>query len=249
MTAAYFDGWFADIERSTERQALFSRGLEVPSEVQPSNLVPLAGLQEIAALLDVGHDGLLVDMACGRGGPGMWLARQSGCRLIGVDFSKEAVRQASARRELFDLGDRADFRVGSLASSGMDSACADALVCIDAFQFSEDCVATAREFRRLLRPGGRVVITTWESVESDDERMGPRIRSVQHEEQLRSAGFVDVVVSERPEWHASAKRFWENVVAMGPAADPALQSTYEEGVRSLPIHDRMRRVLGVGRAP
>jgi len=66
--------------------------LGLPPEIGPSNLVPLDGLHEIAAELAVPEGGLLVDIACGRGGPGMWVAKSAQARLIGVDFSPEAVR-------------------------------------------------------------------------------------------------------------------------------------------------------------
>jgi hypothetical protein len=80
MTADYFDDWYADIDRSAARQQLFTDFLGVPSEVGPSNLVPLIGLQELATWLEPAARGVLVDLACGRGGPGMWLARELGAQ-------------------------------------------------------------------------------------------------------------------------------------------------------------------------
>ena len=64
-------------------------------------------------------------MACGRGGYGLEVAARTGARLVGVDFSAEAVRQAheQARR----LGAEADFRIGDLAATGLDAGSADAL--------------------------------------------------------------------------------------------------------------------------
>ncbi len=248
VTAEYFDGWFADIGRSATRQAIFTTGLGTPPEIGPSNGLPFAGLQEIALLLDLAAGGLLVDVACGRGGPGMWLARSLDCSLIGVDFSAEAIRQATDRRSLFGLESRAVFEVGSLAATGVASGCADAVVCIDAFQFSADGVATAAELLRLLRPGGRLVATTWEGI-GDDEALG-RLRDVDLLGALVAAGFEDVVVSERPDWHENAHRMWSGVVDAGRSPDdPAMQSSYDEAVRSLARHDKMRRVIGHATAP
>jgi SAM-dependent methyltransferase len=247
VTAEYFDGWFLDIARSAARQEVFTVGLGTPVEVGPSNGLPFSGLQEIASLLPVAPGGLLVDVACGRGGPGMWLARSLGCRVVGVDFSAEAIRQADERRSLFGLSDRAAFQVGSLDATGLAAGVADAVVCIDAFQFSADGVATAREFRRLLKPGGRLVATTWEGI-GDDEALG-RLRDVDLFGALTAAGFVDVVVSERPEWHENARQMWSRVTAGERGDDPAMQSSYDEALRSLARHDKMRRIMGTATAP
>ncbi|HEX3708140.1 MAG TPA: methyltransferase domain-containing protein, partial [Mycobacteriales bacterium] len=116
---AYFDEWYADIGASPTRQALFERVLGVPEEVGPSNVLPLDGLREIAAALALRKGAVLVDLGCGRGGAGMWLARELGTELVGVDFSAEAIAQATERRTLFGLQERATFAVGTLEESGV----------------------------------------------------------------------------------------------------------------------------------
>jgi SAM-dependent methyltransferase len=243
MTAEYFDNWYADIAASPLRQQLFTEHLGLPPEVGPSNHVPLSGLRDIAAALALAPGDELVDLACGRGGPGMWIARELGASLIGVDFSAEAIGQALERRSLFGLGDRAMFAVGTLEDSGLPADSADAVVCIDAFQFATDAGAAAAEIKRILRPGGRVVLTTWEAVSPGDERVGARIRKVDLDRSLRSAEFENISVVERADWHETARQFWESVVAIDAGSDPALESMRAEGERSLPNHDRMRRVM------
>ena len=42
---------------------------------------------------------------------------------------------------------------------------------------------------------------------------------------------------------------WEEAAALDPGDDPALQSFHDEGVRSLQIFDRVRRVLATATAP
>jgi SAM-dependent methyltransferase len=249
VTSEYFDQWFADIARSDARQQLFTHWLGLPPEVGPSDLVPLAGLQAIAAALELPHGGQLVDLACGRGGPGMWIARESGADVIGVDFSAEAVGQASMRRVLFGLGDRASFVIGTLESTGLPAGGADAAVCIDAFQFAEDRAAAAGEIRRILRPGGRVVLTSWEAVDPSDERVSERIRTVDLARSLRAAGFSAIRSEERPDWHETARALWEAALALEENGDPAIESTRAEAQRSIEGHDRLRRVMATAIAP
>ena len=249
VTAEYFDQWFADIARSDARQQLFTQWLGLPPEVGPSDLVPFAGLQTIVAALDLPPGGQLVDLACGRGGPGMWIAREAGADVIGVDFSPEAVAQASMRRVLFGLDDRASFVIGTLESTGLSAGGADAAVCVDAFQFADDSAAAAGEIRRILRPGGHVVLTSWEAVDRADELVSERIRAVDLVGSLRVAGFSDIRAEERPDWHETARLLWEAALTLAENGDPAVASTRAEAQRSLETHDRIRRVMATATAP
>ena len=249
MTAEYFDQWFADIAESDARQRLFSEALGLPPEIGPSNTVPFAGLGEIAAALAVPKGGVLVDVACGRGGPGMWIARQAGASLAGIDFSAEAIAQASRRRALFGLDQTATFAVGTLEHTGLADGIADAVLCVDAFQFAASGTDAAAELRRILRPGGRIALTSWEAVDPADESVSERVRKVDFAGSLRAAGFRDVAVRHRADWHESARQLWQQALTLDPAGDPALESTQAEAVRSLDTHDKLHRVMATAVAP
>jgi Methyltransferase domain len=101
----------------------------------------------VAQALDLAAGQTLVDLACGRGGPGLWFAQQADTELVGVDFSSVGVSQARHRAALFGLADRARFVVGDLARTGLAKASADAVVCIYAFHF-----ATPREAVTMALP-------------------------------------------------------------------------------------------------
>lgn len=249
VDAEYFDNWYADIERSSAREALFTSFLDLPPEVGPSNLVPRAGLDELVGVLELDTDGLLVDLACGRGGPGMYVARAAGSRLRGVDFSAEAVRQATSRRGLFGLSERASFVVGDLTATGLPSGEADAVLCVDAVQFAPDPTDAITEMLRLLRPGGRVALTCWEPIEPGDPELPVRLRDLDLATALTAGGFTDVVVEKRPAWREVERQLWEHVAAMPSDGDPAIASMQAEASRTLPTFDRFRRVLATGRAP
>lgn len=248
VTADYFDQWYADIARSPARQQLFTDALGVPAEVGPSNLLPLAGLREVAAALRLPADGEIADFACGRGGPGMWIARELGAELVGIDFSREAVAQASERRGLFDLTDRATFAVGTLEDSGLAAGGVDGVICIDAFQFGSDGATVASEMRRVLRPGGRVVLTCWEARDPSDPSLPERLR-ISISQSLQAAGFADVERAEKPEWLAAERALWERAPSLDPAGDPAIESVQREAERSLDSWDRKARVMVSAVAP
>jgi SAM-dependent methyltransferase len=249
MTAEYFDQWFADIEQSPTRQRLFTEGFGVPDEVGPSNTLPFAGLQAVAAALAVAPGAKIADVACGRGGPGMWIARELGAELVGIDFSAEAIRQASQRRISFGLADRATFAVGTFDATGLESGSVAGVTCIDALQFAPDAVAAASEMRRILRPGGRLVLTCWEALDRTDEAVAARIRKVDLFASLKAAGFANVVVEAQPQWYEIEWLFWQSVRDLDPAGDPALASTRAEAARTLKAFDRQRRVMATAVAP
>src|SRR4051794_1606455 len=159
-----FDEGFARVERSVWLRTTFGAVLDpdLPAEVEPFSFVPVDGLRELAAALRLGRGDVLVDLACGRGGPGMWVARETGAVLVGVDGSAVGVAQAAARAGLFGLEETARFVVGDLAATGLPDACADGVMSVDAIQFASDPVACAREVLRVLRPGRWFALTNWE---------------------------------------------------------------------------------------
>jgi len=141
------------------RLAAQAYGEDYPAEVEPWGMTTWWVLGRCVSALRVGPGQLLVDLACGRGGPGLWLARATGAGLIGVDWSPVGVEAATARAPAFVPPGNARFLVGDLAASGLPDQRADAVVCLHAIFFAADRVAALREVRRLLRPDGRYVFT------------------------------------------------------------------------------------------
>jgi ubiquinone/menaquinone biosynthesis C-methylase UbiE len=160
---------FDDEHRATGSSELVWRlaaeayGEDYPVEVQPWGSTTWWVLGRCVSALRVGPGHVLVDLACGRGGPGLWLARATGADLIGVDYSPVAVESASARASSFVPPERARFVVGDLTATGLPDRCADAVLCFDAIFFADDRIAALREVRRVLRAGGRYVFTALET--------------------------------------------------------------------------------------
>jgi SAM-dependent methyltransferase len=245
--AEYFDGWYADMVGSPVKDEIQQRHLGLPPDLLSTSLLGWDGIAEVTAELRLSPGGTLVDLACGRGGYGLEIAARTGARLVGIDFSAEAVRQA--REHARQRGATADFRVGDLAAAGVDTGAADAVLCVDAIQFAPQPSAAYAEIHRVLRPGGRAVLTCWEPVERDDPRVPERLRPVDLAASLAAAGFAGVEVREHPDWRASERSMWEEAAALDPGDDPALRSFHDEGVRSLDRFDLLRRVLAAATLP
>jgi SAM-dependent methyltransferase len=246
LTATYFDGWYADMVGSVAKDEIQQRQLGLPPHLLSTSLLSWEGIAEVVEALALSRGETLLDLACGRGGYGLEIATRTGARLVGIDFSAEAVRQAREHAQRLDR--IADFHIGDMAATGLDASSVDAVLCVDAIQFAEPPHAAYREMRRVLAPGGRAVLTSWEPVNRLDDRLPARARNVDLAGGLTAAGFSIVEVRERPAWRASEQAMWDEAAALDPGNDPALKSFHDEGVRVLANFSLMRRVMATGSA-
>jgi SAM-dependent methyltransferase len=166
LILASYDAVYAALPNSPTLRRLwheYAEGAEFPEEFGHVSFVTLPELRRMAAELRLGHGDTLVDLGCGMGGPALWMARETGARLIGVDFSAVAVEQAGARAVKLDLAGQAQFVVGSFADTGLESDSADGATSEDAIQYAPDKRAAVVEAARILRVGGRFVFTVFEA--------------------------------------------------------------------------------------
>jgi len=136
-----------------------------------------------------------------------------------------------------------------MTASGLPDRSVNAVLCTDSIQFPDRREAAFNELRRVLVPGGRAVVTSWEAAERGDERLPERLRQLDLGAGLRAAGFSDVEVSDRPHWLACERSVWQEAVALDPGGDPALRSFHDEGVHSLQRATALRRVMAAATAP
>src|SRR5215208_537728 len=78
-TAAEFDGEFATVSGSPGLLRVWQEASpDLPPEIEPYSFVSLALLDHVADALALSPGKTLIELGCGRGGPGLWLAQSHG---------------------------------------------------------------------------------------------------------------------------------------------------------------------------
>ncbi len=133
-----------------------------PPEFAHISFLTLDELQVMAHYLALGEGSVLADLACGAGGPGLWIATQCGASVIGVDPSSAGLAQARKRAEQVGLTDSSLYLQGTFASTGLGHGAADGALSVDAIQYARDKAQVFQEACRILRPGGRLAFSAFE---------------------------------------------------------------------------------------
>lgn len=116
----------------------------------------LALTERLGTLLNLGPGQRVLDVASGQGTSALFLARRFGCAVVGVDYGADSVRQAAEAAERAGMAHLVQFEQGDAERLSAADETFDALICECAFCTFPDKRAAASEFRRVLRPGGRV---------------------------------------------------------------------------------------------
>jgi len=115
----------------------------------------LALTRRLGELLHLGPQSRVLDVACGKGTTAALLAEHFGCEVVGVDYSEQNVAQANGLAAARRLT-RVHCERGDAEALPFLNASFDAIFCECAFCTFPDKSAAAREFARVLRPGGQV---------------------------------------------------------------------------------------------
>lgn len=113
------------------------------------------------ALQLVPHDfaGDVLDVACGTG---LFITKlradRPHARITGIDISPQMLERA---RQRFNGDERVRFATGTAEHLPFDDASFDIIACNNAFHLVQDAPAALREFHRVLKSPGRVIIVDW----------------------------------------------------------------------------------------
>lgn len=222
-------------------------GEEYPGELAPYSWITRSELADFVREVRVSAGDLLVDVGSGRGGPGLWVAARTGADHLAVDVSTAGLAAVRAMAGRLGLEGRSRTAHGSFEELPLDDRSADAVMSVDSLLFTPDKAAAARELARVVRPGGRLVLTTWDYTEQPVGRP-PQVDD--HRPLLSAAGFDVLRYEETEDWEhrerESCRLLLESAdeLAAEEADDPAeVRASISEMAAT--IDAALRRVLVV----
>jgi ubiquinone/menaquinone biosynthesis C-methylase UbiE len=123
----------------------------------------------------------VLDLCSGSGASALPAAERVGPDgfVLGIDLAERLLtlaRAKAAKRGLTNI----EFRTGDMLDLGLPAASFDAVVCVFGIFFVPDMAQAVRELWRLVRPGGKLAITTWgrDFFEPADSLFWDAVRSV-----------------------------------------------------------------------
>jgi len=240
-----FDAWYCGHDKSPTIRKIFRDVYadDYMEDVDQNSYVTRTDLQRMLQHLKIGMGDKLVDLGCGRGGPGLWIARETGATLAGIDISPVAVEAARRRIADFSLNQGAEFQVGSFEKTGLPDAGFNAVMSVDSFFLVRDKGEAADEVKRILCPGGRFVFTSWEG--------NTPILVKDHKSFLQERGFVVEICEEPKDWKSRQAAVYKRIIAEKDTLTGEMgrdsARVWIRDAANLKTLDRIRRVFVVAR--
>jgi len=165
--------------------------------------------RELADRAAIGSGSRVLDAGCGAGGSALWLARARDARVVGITVARSQV--TIARRMTARHGrPRAEFLVGDFTRTPFGAGTFDAVWALESLCHAREKRRFYAEAARLLRPGGRLVVSEYMRAARPLDAMGEtRVRTwsrgwaipdldtqAEHREHAAAAGLVDVALED-----------------------------------------------------
>ena len=119
----------------------------------------LEATKELADELKVSAEDHLLDVGSGIGGPARYLAKRFGCRVTGIDLTAEFCEAGRRLSELMHMQDKVRFEQGDALAMPFKDASFTGAYSMNVSMNISDKAALYREIRRVLRPGGWLVLS------------------------------------------------------------------------------------------
>jgi ubiquinone/menaquinone biosynthesis C-methylase UbiE len=115
--------------------------------------------ERLGQLLQLDSSSRALDVASGRGTSAIFLVERFGCEVVGLDYGRHNVDRANAEAAERGFSSLVRFEQGDAESLSFPDGSFDAVICECAFCTFPDKARAAREFARVLKPGGRVGVS------------------------------------------------------------------------------------------
>ncbi len=234
-------------ERKAQTRAIFNRLANEYDIVGPGCFAWFG--RRLVEVAGIGPGDQVLDVATGRGAILVPAAERVGPNgsVTGIDISEEMIRIASAEAER--LGGRAQVRLMDAEQLDFSDASFDSVLCGFGIMFFPNLDRALSEFRRVLKSGGRLAVSTWQISQTHDlgvvlndlglgrlDEPGWISDPAQLAGVLTNAGFTGVrVIADSHDFHyESIDQYWQNALGTGVRRWlDALDAEQEERVRAV----------------
>jgi SAM-dependent methyltransferase len=176
--------------------------------------------------LRLGSKSRVLDIASGRGGPALILAREFGCRIDGIEIAPEFYATAVERAQGRGLSQLVSFRLADASQETLPVAEYDVAVCLGASFVYGSLADTVEALAPAVKPGGHVVVGEpfWRRLPLPDDyehRGDPWTTLADTVVIFETSGLpvVSVIASSEDDWDRYETLHW-HAVADWLAANP-----------------------------
>lgn len=242
-----FRDWYARGTSSAQRAVQIAG---IGADVGATGYTTIMQASELARKLKLTSSSLVLDVGCGRGHPGRYLAQVARCRVVGADLPLASLKWGLARANRDRIGRKMRFVAASGVHLPFRPASFDAVVHTDLLCCLRAKVGLLRACADALKPGGVMAFTTIyiaPGVSERDYQRASRIRGRgaacrrSTGELLTAAGFV--AIRERDVTREFARTTRAYVDAVG-AHEDALRREWGQDVFRQSSYER-RATLGL----
>lgn len=165
----------------------------------------------------------VLDAGCGIGGSSRFLGENFNSSVTGIDLVEVFVRVAQMLTQATGLEDKVSFAQGDLQNLDVDDNTFDVVWCQHTLMNISDKQKTFKEFYRVLKPGGRLILHEIVQKEKGDIHLpvpwadSHRISFLETKGNLiamaKETGFTPDFINDSTD---KAKRWWQKVLAATP---------------------------------
>jgi O-methyltransferase StaMB len=139
----------------------------------------------------VDHTHHVLDVGCGIGGPALRMARRTGARISGITVSRDQITQANEAVAADGLADQVDFQRADAMNMPFEDNSFDAVFALESIIHIPDRRQVLGEIGRVLRPGGRLVLTDFFERAPIPENKLPYVRLLLENSMMSTARIED----------------------------------------------------------
>ena len=201
-------------------------------------------LRLLGERLRLGPGSRVLDVASGRGGPALLLAREFGCTVEGIEIEPAFHTAAVERAAAAGVAEFATFRLGDAAGEIFPPSSYDVALCLGATFVFGGLVGTLEVLEPCVRPGGHLVVgepywRTWPLPDDYEERNEP-YTTLEGTVRIIESGALAVVTlidSSRDDWDRYETLHWRAVEEW-----LAIHSSDPDAGEVRSMHERAKRV-------